>query len=94
MTNSKVPISSELSFDQLGRLLALEDVAIIMMGLFLSDEQRERLRSVLPLVRQASVNSEVPPEIGQQIAAGRALMCDRIARILDVRVQENSAGAE
>lgn len=94
MPNSDTPISSELSFEQVGRLIALEDVAIIMMGLFLSDEQRDRLRLVLPLVRQASLDSQVPPEIAEQISVGRTLLCDRIAGILDVRVQKAVEKAE
>lgn len=94
MPNAGTPTSSELSFEQFGRLLALEDVAVIMMGMFLTDEQRDRLRPVLSLVRQASVSSQVPPEIAEQIAAGRALMCDRIAGILDARVQRTIEKAE
>ena len=75
----------------IGRQMAIEDMAIIMMGIFLTDEQRDRLRPVLEEMLRAppKAGSEGEDEIRDRYELGRAIVLQRMLRILDARVEQD-----
>ena len=72
----------------MGRQMAVEDMLIIMMGMFLTDEQRDRLRLVLEALLHAppKAGSEGEDEIRDRYELGRAIVLQRMLRILDAKV--------
>lgn len=81
-------LSTEMPLDMLGKYMALEEAIVVMMAMFLSDAQRDRLRPALSRMRQTPWQPpQMPAEVCEQIQIGREALFDRMLGMLDAHVE-------